>query len=356
MERVSAQFAAFAVLVAGLLGLMVVANNTDFDTDVKTAQESRLPGSYTDETSGLTFRMPRGWTAEGADNRITLTAPDDNDPTTSPAAVQVVVERNETEDLEVAIQDYAALQGGGFELPAEEIDTETYGDYDAANVTVDNTETDSTSLIEFVRLNPEYILNVQTISPVANTQWDDVREDLTTIYESVDAANVSLPEPPPPVIALAELPEGWSEQPDSATQITYIAPDQTSFVRFTANPRMVIAQDFFNITEVSDDATPLDLMQEFKTASEATQDFAFAGDPTEIDAMGLRGAEADVELQGRPLNIKLLDAGEDVYVIILTVYADAAAQEALGADAATIVENATFNMPPAGTFDAAAPQ
>ncbi|MBZ0309270.1 MAG: hypothetical protein K8I82_24610, partial [Anaerolineae bacterium] len=92
--KISAQIWAFVVMMVALgIGIYYV-DSIDVDTEVKTAEETRLPQVFPaegqDNPTGLTFRYPRGW--QVANDNVTFnfsTRADDEEVNLSMTLVQL---------------------------------------------------------------------------------------------------------------------------------------------------------------------------------------------------------------------------------------------------------------------------
>ncbi|NJL96159.1 MAG: hypothetical protein HC915_21725 [Anaerolineae bacterium] len=145
MERIPAQFAAFILLVVALLGLMYLADGVDFNTDVRTALETTLPGSYTDSASNVSLRHPEDWDVlPGVGGSFTLNPAFDAEViATEPLVAGFAGFRASVEatrgQAEARLLQIAAAEGEA--ISADDLTTATYGAREALTYTLEVGET-----------------------------------------------------------------------------------------------------------------------------------------------------------------------------------------------------------------------
>ena len=161
---------------------------------------------------------------------------------------------------------------------------------------------------------------------------------------------------PQPAFALT-TPEGWEIDQQSLGDLVALAPGADApevFVRYTVNRPDNVLQNFFQIAVEADAIpSPMEVLTDFAATSEETGLIILA-EPVEITHLGFDGAEISFQAPGsngtQTIDLRLLDTGEDAYIIALAVYFSDAAVETYSADVAEIFESTVYAAPDASIF------
>lgn len=203
--KISAQIWAFVVMMVALgIGIYYV-DSIDVDTEVKTAEETRLPQVFPaegqDNPTGLTFRYPRGW--QVANDNVTFnfsTRADDEEVNLSMTLVQLA----NAGEVNLEEQLTALLQGSGIEPDPADIEEVDHA-LGAVQYQVENAADNTVSILEMGRLTQDNILYQLNSSPIPQGSVDEVLEDLDAVFEKMNAESVVIPQP----MFTYTLPEGW---------------------------------------------------------------------------------------------------------------------------------------------------
>lgn len=345
--KFSANLSAFIVLVAVILGLVLYVDSVDIETEVKTAEESRLPNVYTGEgqtaVAGFSFRYPRGWEVVGSESGIRLRRPINFlDRESGNYDVRMTIEDNNAESLAELLP----------EVPDADVREVTYAGLPA--IEISQAANDNVNFLSLVQLNEDnLILRVENSEPIAEGDWDELQEEIDTILNSIVADDVRAIAPP---LTVAQLPVGWAENPGPDTSITATKTDETGapqaavFVGVRQPQEMLddihsISADLTGSDPITDIENPVDLLEAY-FSDFGSEDVSLLLEPAEADYFGLSGKEVGVSLAGQgELRIAALDAEDGFYVLVLQQVLVEGGFDTLGDEIVTVLESIEYNTP-----------
>jgi hypothetical protein len=188
--KLSATTTAFLVLLAAFVVVGMYAQTRDLDTDVSTVNETLLPLTYSGEdlthVRGLSLRYPRGWRVRGQDDNILLTTPRDaDDPSVGGYTFTMTIQKlegDQTLEPSDVLADLTQLSEGITPVEPSE------GQLAAARLVLTSPD-ETVDFDQATRLTDDNMfLFTSGDAPIPQADWDDLKDDLFRILDSVSVA------------------------------------------------------------------------------------------------------------------------------------------------------------------------
>lgn len=324
--KLSAQISTFIVMVAALILIGIYASSITIDTDVRTADETLLPNTFTAEgeaqVAGLSFRYPRGWRVTAQESAFLLSAP--KDPGNRTAGNNVFILNVVQQEGDSPLDPVTLLKETDPEVTQVEPILEE-APYPAARsiVTVD----EEVSVYEVMRLTDDNLfLLVENQQAIPQDEWDAIKDDFERVMNSVSAAEVRLI----PDALSYEVPATWTVTSENALGFSASTPADQALATPEAALQVNIneAQPLFDavtnlalqfgLTPPTDAVTPLEVLQVFEGAE---------GGPAEISQplvsvsyAGFEGLMIGFSVSGTEQRVIVLDTQDGYYLLgVVTV-------------------------------------
>lgn len=351
MSKISAQIWAFVVMMVALGIGVWYADSVDIDTEVRTAEETRLPGVFPPEgeenPTGLTFRYPRNWQLQADDENFSFSIRHDEQTFNIDMALSQLASSGEV-NLENELLAFLQTLGAAADPADFESVDHALG---AVRYEEENTADNTVTVYEVGQMTADNIIYQLRSSDLPRRAAKDILDDLDRVFASMNVENVVVPKP----LFTYTLPVGWQLAGENDTSFQVVAADPT-------NPQQAAVV----LVRLDAEANTLDLLKGFVTDAidpeAALDDLTTPADVlgfiaesegvtgvTEVEAadyFGLEGQKVTftTPADGGIQEMAVMEAGDNA-IIVYTRYSSEDIKTAFESQAQELLGSAAYNQP-----------